>query len=153
MPSAIPDLWPDEVAVTDVLTPSAIMRYQAGQLREKTKSLLEGEVQTAENEGWKLHSFDLLAPALNRYRYRLFSARHRKEMVYPVIVESPCLESKATRNALLDALGGAAIPLGQSEAATQQEFIDLIGKVLRSDHAKSVIQSLIAQSQDARSGT
>lgn len=152
MPDLIPDLWPDDIAVTDVVTPLAIMGYQAGQLRARTQGLLEGEVQTALDDGWTHHYFDLIAPALDRYRYRLFTARHRNEMVYPVIVESVCLEEKNQGSALLQALKNPEL-LGEKnggpqEAATQREFIELVGRILRSNHAKSVIQSLIAQSND-----
>ena len=44
MITEIPDLWPAEVAITTVLSPLAILRHQAGQLRRKTKNILEAEV-------------------------------------------------------------------------------------------------------------
>jgi len=44
MSIGIPDLWPDEVAFADVVSPLTILRHQAGQLRAKTKGLLEGEI-------------------------------------------------------------------------------------------------------------
>ncbi len=46
MANAIPDLWPDEIAELDVLTPVAILRVQAGQLRQKTRGLVEADVGT-----------------------------------------------------------------------------------------------------------
>jgi hypothetical protein len=132
MPDTIPDLWPDEVAVTDVITPLAILNYQASQLRQKTKNLLEAEVSTdhVSKKGYVLHHFELIAPALGRYRYRLFTAGHKDEFVYPVEVKTNEGEE----------------PI---EAATQQEFLKVLGQVLWSSRARSVIQSLIAQSNDA----
>jgi hypothetical protein len=89
MPDVIPDLWPDDLAAPTVLTPLAILKFQAGQLRQRTKGLLEVDIQTQEKTNGNLHlqhSFDLIAPALNRYRYRLFTVEHDEQMVYPVTV-------------------------------------------------------------------
>jgi hypothetical protein len=127
MPDVIPDLWPEDIVVTHVRTPLAILQHQAAQLREKTKNLLEAEVDTNRVEEHVEYYFELIAPALYRYRYRLFRVRHHQDMVYPALVEGTAPADSGTAN-------------------TEQEFIELIGKVLRSNKAKAVIQSLIAQS-------
>ena len=42
----IPDLWPDDIAVTSLQVPVTILRQQATLLGEKTKNLVEGEVSS-----------------------------------------------------------------------------------------------------------
>ena len=143
MPDVIPDLWPDDVAAPSILTPLAILKFQAGQLRQRTKGLLEADIQTQEkvNGGLHLqHSFDLIAPALNRYRYRLFTVEHDGEMVYPVTVYAE----------------GVGFPADEiifeqhASAATQDQFLGFIAQILKADQVRSVIQSLIARSNEAR---
>lgn len=153
MPDMIPDLWPADV-VTTVVTPLAIMRFQAGQLRQRTGNLLQGDIQTEADfdKGWTQHHFELVAPALDHYRYRLFTARHRADLVYPVVVESACIEGEGEGEArfpvVTQALQSALKRTGPPEAATQQEFIELVGNIFRSKKARSVIHSLIARSND-----
>lgn len=45
MPEMLTDLWP-EIETENIVTPLAILRFQAGQLRTKTKGLIEAEVRT-----------------------------------------------------------------------------------------------------------
>lgn len=130
MPDVIRDLWPSDVA-TDVVTPVAILRFQGAQLRKKTKNLLEADVVTEADSGWVVHHFDLVAPALDNYRYRLFSVRHKERIVYPAHIEGTT---------------GAALP----PSPTQSKFMDVLGEVLQSNEAKSVIHSLIAESNEVR---
>jgi hypothetical protein len=145
MPDTIPDLWPEDVTAPTVLTPLAILRFQAGQLRQRTKGLLEADVQTQNLlEGRVQHSFDLIAPALNRYRYRLFTVEHDLEMVYPVTVSAE----------------GVGFPVNQlfvgetpaASAFTQDQFLELVARILKADHVRSAIQSLLARSNEANSG-
>jgi hypothetical protein len=139
MPNTIPDLWPNDIDVTEVLTPLAIMRYQAGQLRQRTKSLLEAEVDTEEPDGGKVvHHFDIVAPALDRYRYRLFTVSHDRALVYPVTLSAPWQDDWNQRD---------------EEASTQDEFVKRMAGLLTSDHVKSVIQSLVAQSNESKQPT
>jgi hypothetical protein len=141
MTLTIPDLWPSDVAVTEVLTPLAILRYQAGQLRAKSKGLLEAEVTTETvDEDRTAHLYlELVAPALDRYRYRLLHAWHANDFVYPVNVQSNVRDEPF-------------LPPGSQPpvAATQEQFLELVGAILSSSKAKSVVQSLIAQSNDVR---
>lgn len=131
----IPDLWPTGVTVPEVLSPATILRYQAGQLRAKTRNLLEGEIEIVPEEDQVKIEFYVVAPALDRYRYLLFSVRHGPELVYPATIDAP----------------GVVGEFGVSpEADGQQEFTELIGQVLSSRQTRSVIHSLIARSNEAR---
>ena len=140
MPDVIPDLWPDDVVLSTVLSPLAILRFQAGQLRQRTKGLLEAEVQMEEKKEGRIQlSFDLIAPALDRYRYRLFTMEHDKQLVYPVRLD----------------LGGFCFPgefgnyLDWVDAASQDEFVRWVAEIFKCERVRSVIHSLIARSNDS----
>ncbi len=129
MPDTLPDLWP-EIETENVVTPLAILRFQAGQLRVKTKGLIEAVVRTEQTEyGWMRHHLVLIAPALERYEYEIATFQHAVTLVYPVSVDSP------TEN--------------ERDCSSQDELLEAVSKILRSDRVKSVIASLIAQSRDA----
>jgi hypothetical protein len=133
----IPDLWPSDVVVIDVVSPAAILRYQAGQLRAKTRNLLEAEVETVPGPSEVEIEFYIVAPALDRYRYLLFSVRHAPELVYPATVVAAWF--REDEHFEYDPV-----------AAGQQEFTELIGRVLSSPQTRSVIHSLIARSNEAK---
>jgi hypothetical protein len=131
MPEAIPDLWPEYVTQTSVISPLRILRHQAAQLGKRTNHVLEAEVFTQPaNEGEYgpdrvCHFFELIVPQLNRYRYRLFQAVHAIDAVYPVRVYQ------------------ADGPQGNAD--TQQEFIQKVTEVLSSPRTRGIIQSLLAR--------
>lgn len=144
--SVIPDLWPDEVKVTSVVSPIAILKHQAGLLARKTNGLLEAEVaSTNVGENFVEHELRLIVPALNRYATTLLSVRHNRERVYPCIVRSP------------DSYEGAALTIGaairatfsdipkDTELGSPTELIGELSKALSSTTTKSLIFSLLAQ--------
>lgn len=136
MSIGIPDLWPDEVAFADVVSPLTILRHQAGQLRAKTKGLLEGEiVSTDEQEDLVSHEFYVVAPSLNRYRYLLLTIQHSKELVYPVTVVANEFQR----------LDDAFEFTESRSAAGQQEFTELLQQVIGSSRAKTAIHALVAK--------
>jgi hypothetical protein len=136
MANVIPDLWPDEIAELDVLTPAAILGIQASQLRQKTKGLVEAEVVTETQKDAVHYYFDLIAPALGRYRYRLLDAWHAPRQVYPVFVWT-------------DQWEGPKVP---EACASQNGLIELLGRVFKSSDTRAVISSFIAQSNEQRGG-
>lgn len=137
MAEMIRNLWPDDVVETDVLTPHAIMNYQAGLLKEKTNGLLCAEVRTNIESDRMRHTFEIVAPALDNYRYQLFVVSHAADMVYPASVIADCLDKP-----------GGIWP----QASTQDELLGLISLVLNSNDAKSVLHSLIARINEKTKG-
>jgi len=94
--------------------------------------LIEAEI-LSEVKGLDIeHSLDLIVPALKRYRYRLLVVLHSRTLVYPCSISFGDERSDET--------------FGQ--ASSQEEFVAQLGKYLRSDHTRSVIDSLIAQAND-----
>lgn len=157
MQTTIPDLWSDDIRV-DVLRPLVILRSQESLLARKTQGILEAKVSTVTNDVWELHQLDLIAPALNHYRTTLLTAKHARDMVYPVTVRANCFlpKTKSAAEALVPGLGETVRvlrgepPGDQREAATQEEFIDLVRQVLRSGEVRALIQSLVARSNEIR---
>ncbi len=150
MSATIPDLWSDDIRV-DVLPPLVILRSQADLLASKTKGILESRVLTASEGTQDQHQLDLIAPALHHYRVTLLTARHAKDMVYPVKVRSQAFLPEHKPGALVVSKSGFGPPADQKEAATQDEFIALVREVLHSGYVRSLIQSLIARSYQGES--
>jgi hypothetical protein len=151
MATTIPDLWSDDIKV-DVLPPIAILKAQEGLLARKTQGMLQAKLTTTETENLVQHQFDLIAPSLNFYRERLFSATHSRTMLYPVTVTANCFRPKPRTQ--MDAIISPIThpldqPLPQREAATDEEFVQLVGKVLQSTEVRALIHSLIARINQA----
>lgn len=126
------NLWPDDIAVTGVVAPVTILKDQASVLGQRTKNLVEGRV-TQSNEPFHednfTYRFDLVAPALNNYRYRLFSISHGVEF-YPLIITN-----------------SAAFNGDEVEVPNEEEFLNALGNIFSSEKTRRVITSLIAQSR------
>ena len=75
------DLWPDNIADSNMVTPVSILKEQAALLGEKTRQLVKGEVVTqarASDNSMQVpftHRFFLAAPTIS-YRYELFYVTH-----------------------------------------------------------------------------
>ncbi len=147
MTPTIPDLWSDDIRV-DVLTPLAILRAQETFLRPRTKGILQATVSTAMAEDLVQHQFDLTAAVLG-YSERVLTATHHRLRPYPVKVVAPCFASPS-KNIVEFLVQGPVRPgSDMREAATQEEFVGLVREVLRSADVRSLIQSLIARSNEA----
>lgn len=147
MNTTIPDLWPDDIKI-DVLPPLAILKAQEGSLTRRTQGMLEAKLTTMESGDLVQHQLDLIAPSLNFYRERLLTATHNRLKPYPVTVEAVCFREKPKthREALILQTKD---PLDQllpvQEAATDEEFVQLVRRVLRSSEVRALISSLIAR--------
>lgn len=143
MANKIPNLWPSETVSVETLSPLAILRTQAQNLTEMTQGLLEGEV-TSIDEGpdTVIHQFEVVAPALNKYRHRILSVKHNKNLVYPVYFDTPkslaSIVSTVTKGGTTD------------KADTEAELIEELTGVFNSRIVLSVISSLIARINETR---
>jgi hypothetical protein len=77
------DLWPKAKFETDLVTPASILRRQAALLGEKAQQLVTPDVFTSTSGDYVTHFFRLVVPALDNYKYELFSARHKVDQLYP----------------------------------------------------------------------
>ena len=151
MPVMLEELWSDDIKV-DVLSPLAILRAQEGGLARRTNGLLQAKVETTDAGDERHHTLNLVAPSLG-YRERLLMASHRSDQIYPVILTAEAFDPDLYGTVNLNRITGRVGPIlglahNQRRAATDQDFIDLVRQVLRSETVRSRIQSLIARIND-----
>jgi len=120
------DLWPEEIAPANVTPPATILQSQASLLTKRTKYKLRGSVVTTNLGGSLRHSFLLVAPTLQDYRYELFEVAHGV-MPYPVSVYS------------------APKGVSTAEIPDEHSFVEWLRSVLASDETKRIIGALLAQ--------
>lgn len=157
------NLWPDNVSKEKWASPVSLLREQARFLGDQTKNLVTAEVGTAsiEDEVF-LYNFYIVAPTLNNYHYRLFSIEHNIEM-YPVTFymdeqlgnELNAMKKKPSN--LVDIAAAASrrqlTEMGfktnhneyTKRADNEDEFIKIVGEILKSVRARQVISSLRSQ--------
>ncbi len=145
MPPKIPDLWPDNIS-TEILTPIAIMRAQIAGLERRTQGLIEVDINSSENDNRITHNFDLIVPSLDGFRERILGVSHDLARVYPTILRADVFKKEAV-------ISGVTTITHSAMASTQEEFIEKLSLVLRSDHVRSTIESLIAQINDIKTQT
>jgi hypothetical protein len=88
MPEQLEDLWPD-LTPAAIITPASILKTQAAVLSQKSKGLLQGEVESWTHENDVHHQLVVVVPALDNYRYTLIKLHHSLT-IYPVFIdESP----------------------------------------------------------------
>lgn len=128
MPTTTLDLWPNDIAVSDEITPVSILREQASLLGQKTKNLVQGKVELLSGKGGTfLYGFYLVAPALDHYKYRLLSIQYPIEH-YPVTINFEAGNRVLTAN-------------------DYNEFVAKLGDVLVDEKTRSIVRSLVSQSQ------
>src|SRR5262249_40546422 len=124
----------------------------------KTGGLLQAKVSSVETDTLVQHQLDLIAPALHWYRERLLTAEHQKDRYYPVVVNAECFAADPNappfqldrRHGELKSLVSGLGLFGET-AATEEEFVELVRKVLQSTVVRSLIQSLIARINETAS--
>lgn len=129
------NLWPEDIAVTDAVAPVSILKEQASLLGKRTKNLVEGSVTPSFRDLNLLlrnnkfsYDFDVVAPALNGYRYRLFNVSHGVEF-YPLTIDS------------------AALNTSDFKVDNEEEFLKALEVIFSLEKTKGIIGSLIAQSR------
>ncbi len=166
MTDTLPDLWPDSIRTT-VLSPIAILRLQAAKLKERTKGLLEAEVITSDGgmengSAFAIHRFEVVANNPVRTRHQMLTATHHKKLLYPATVESGYLPKDLNYMEMGILPIGPPMPpfrkfgylpieapnstqdLQKYSALNPDEFVYLLGVILKSDGAVSALLSLIA---------
>ena len=139
--SKIPNLWPVETVSVETISPLAILRIQAENLTRMTQGLLEGDIVTSSYAAQVQHSFDVVAPAINGYRHRILTITHDKSLIYPVFFSTGDLgeeEANAQANSVI------------LSAYSEAEFIKMLSNALQSGYVLSVVNSLIARSNEAK---
>ncbi|MEW6207136.1 MAG: hypothetical protein AB1631_02135, partial [Acidobacteriota bacterium] len=132
MSSAIDDLWPADIArVTDKLPPITILKQQASLLGQRTKNIVEAEVETTSNDkGGLRHTLYLVAPALDFYRHPLLEVEHEVTRMYPAMIK----------------VTGLNIPKKAYRAINEAFFMKILRSIFAHQETKEVIGNLLVQS-------
>jgi hypothetical protein len=140
------DLWPDDIEVVDIKSPVAVLREQASALGQRTKNIVQAEVEQS-NQNYSednfYYQFYIVAPALNNYRYRLFSMSH-DICLYPLSIDVEAEIGEELENAQLE-----ENQYGESyilEIKTESELMEGLKAVFSANKTKRVIKALLAQS-------
>ena len=129
MSGNIPNLWPEEIIIATEITPKSILLRQAQVLTERTRGRVQGEVATKVLGRDFTHTFSLVTPGLDNYRYFLLRARHSIEQIYPIKVF--VAENDDTGR----------------ELASEEQFYEVLQRVLQDKKTMHIIRSLVAQSE------
>jgi hypothetical protein len=128
---SIPNLWPDDIGETNLTAPLSVLQAQAHNLSQRTGGLVVAAVETVtERTSSFVHSFVIVAPALNNYAARIFRVKHGVHF-YPLEI--------------ITEIDGPNF-----RAATQEDFMRALAEVFGSAPLKKMVHSLIAQSRVAR---
>ena len=129
MPNSSPDLWPDDIGAGSLRTPVSILKEQAALLASKTDYEVAAEVVTKHDEKTNfLHSFYLVVPALDNYKYRLLSILHGVGL-YPLVITAEVLQD-------------------QIRVENEESFVDKIRQIFSSEKTKNIVRSLRGQIRD-----
>ena len=120
------DLWPVDIATTELRSPVAILREQATLLADKTEGLIVGNVRTVTLAEQLQHTFMFVAPALSHCTFDLFNFTHGPSL-YPVDASNQ--EGKVIR------------------IESEEEFMNFLRDLFSSERTKQIIHSLIAHSR------
>ncbi|MFN8579287.1 MAG: hypothetical protein U0354_20870 [Candidatus Sericytochromatia bacterium] len=159
------DLWPEINLDSSGDTPLSILMEQANILSEKTRGLILGDVLTNSKDKYIFHTFYLVAPKLNNYRYSLIDVIH-SVMPYPTFIYDNNAKSddtvkvkKISNNPTINNFNKIMASLNESYnlapgsveepdiiVNSSNEFILAIESIFKSNSTVGVLNSLISQS-------
>lgn len=142
------DLWPEDIDIDGQITPLSILKEQASLLGEKTRNLVKASVNTrVSTEGRPLgisetiyYDFDIVAPLLNNYRFRLFTAAQDIMKIYPISI---VLGEKLAREIYGHKEGRMSIRIDNEESLLAE-----LERILSSESTKNIIRTFSSQRSD-----
>jgi len=142
MVNSMNDLWAEDIGVTTVKTPVAILKEQASLLGNKTQNLVIGEVLSSSQDNNSkdariTHRFNVKAPVLGNYSYMLFAISHGID-IYPLRItvdDSIVPTLSLTRNPVT--------------IDSESKFLELLANILKSKRTTQIVHALLAQSLES----
>ena len=131
------DLWAEDIVIETFRTPVAILREQASLLGQKTQNLVLAEVDSSLGSNFQ-HRFNITAPALGSYSYRLFTVSHPMDL-YPLNVD---LDSDICYEL---GLFFKPAPVKRISIEDEAEFLKLLDRILKAERTKYIIRTLLSQ--------
>jgi hypothetical protein len=156
MSTQIVDLWPEKINTKiKKIAPVTILRQQASLLGKKTKNIVEGQVETrtvkdSYEEKLLEHSFYVVAPVLDFYKYPLFRVQHGILDWYPLKIFVDVIDSKSFKEKGWDVQNmkrRIRLKAASIGTETEEEFIEKLKEIFALEETQQAIGSLIAQSQ------
>jgi hypothetical protein len=158
MSTIIRDLWPEDIKSEEVISPQAILEYQAKRLEARTNGRLAAHVVRSAAKDRMVLGFEVESP-LAGSRVRLFAAQHRLDFEYPIAVIPPddslpeYLRERVYRPSMAEALAGAAYRVTSSGewvenkwvASSPAEFSKMVQDVLAQRAVKATVLSLLSR--------
>lgn len=154
MSTVIADLWPDDIRAEDVISPEEILEHQARLLEERTNGLLTADVVRHTAEDRVVIGFDVQSTRAGS-RVRLFSAEHRVDFEYPIVLSPPAelppfLKAEVYEPGLGDVTAAVRFQgrcvRNPWVASSPAEFQKRVQEMLALPSVKAAVLSLLARS-------
>ena len=161
----MPDLWPQDIATTELTPPVTLLKEQGTLLGEKTKNLVVGKVVRLDDwsyaqPGHFAYAFYLVAPALGNYRYKLLTLSYPPEF-YPLCIdvdedvfrETPA-KHKREGSAYTPPTEGTSFPGLQISimrrphlyAESEEAYKEILSAIFDATKTRTVVAAIVAQS-------
>lgn len=140
------DLWPELSVAEKIKAPISIFREQASLLGQKTKNLVTAEVEKPRKYDERFnYSFDLVAPTLDNYHYRLFTVEHGIDL-YPLrlYLDTDIIEELKNQISINADADGYFV-----SAENEDELIKQLRLVFGSKRTRHLVKALLAQAEPA----
>lgn len=136
--------WPSHVVPLPGIPPVNILRQQVVLLKQLTNGVLEGSVASDEDDNDSvIHSFYIVAPRLDDYRFRVISLAHQIDEPYPAYVIYDAAQSYDASRMKHVAWSHAVY----AEVRDESGLYERLRQTFNSEKVVRVMQSLLAQSQ------
>ena len=135
------DLWPDQSSENGMKTPATVMKEQVETIAQKTNNHVYADVARADvyipnNQGLFMYELLFKTPARPRYSYSHFFMTYDIEF-YPV--EFYISDEQMHHD--LELFLGKTVR-GPIPAKSEEEFVEILDQILRSEDTQKVINSL-----------
>jgi hypothetical protein len=120
------NLWPT-FEPSEIVSPKTLMVEQANFLSESTKNVILGQVSSKDSQSTNnqiIHSFVIIAPALNNYRFILFEVSYGIYL-YPLVLY---------------------YQQASIQIENEEQFKDKMKEIFNSDITRRIVTSLYSQS-------
>ncbi len=140
------DLWPNDIDAQVAKAPVSVLKAQAALLGQKTDNLVEAKVKNFTKDGKASFEYQFfLESKVIGYSYRLFSVLYSINL-YPVLfVLDSDIQKELLQKRLLEKYKNSTEGKNSFWVQSEEEFIDLLGEILKSDKTKQIIRALLAQ--------
>jgi hypothetical protein len=119
------NLWPSDIAESNLITPVTILKEQATALGDLTKQIVIAEVRSSSTGSSFTHRFVLTAPAIGNYNFELLQVQYGISF-YPMQL--------SWRGSIYT-------------ISSEQQFIQTLKDIFVDATTRNVIQSMLAQSR------